>query len=626
MKTNEKNNRSARAILLGIDGADPVFVKKLVKQKLLPNFERIMQEGFFTPAMPSFPAKTPQNWTTIATGAEPGTHEITDLFVQPEGESLAFDADILLKQFNDFNGFDSGLSQAEFLWNTVENNGKKVIVFNYACATPSTLKSNIWIGGSGEPGTSGLFTIAKPMVLILEQSQIDRTIEIQNLPNDCVIEGVWTLPVLPTTAEEEQNTIAAKVRDRTGSAVVFLGSPDWNDQKVLVREGEYSEFICGEFIDPINKHTVRGAYCYKVISLGETIKIYRSKIYPVEGLSKPAGIYEELIERFGPFIEEPPNLRRLQNEITTYNEVNRMQVRWLANSIAYLMKTQRPDLLMVKMHIVDHYGHDVLNESVQYQEGDASKKEYHDALIEAYRIVDDMLGIVLGAAENDDHVMVVSDHGCVPTDYNVFVNDILVKDGLIESGTDNDAIDFKRTKALAVRHGGYIFINIKGRQKDGCVAPEDYEKVQEQIIDALLDYRCPVTGKCPFSFVIRKQDAGMLGFNQNSVHCGDVLYALRAGYWSDIRYKNFEDDFSSENFKQKVAYVSMGMHGDIIPGGHYKGHSDMALFMGIGNEFKKGYEFEKVFKLTRVASTIAQLIGIPAPANSEGAPLLDVFE
>ena len=68
---NEKYNK---VILLGIDGMDPVFLKGLIKKGLLKNFKKIMQEGFFTEALPSFTAKTPQNWTTIATGAEPGNH------------------------------------------------------------------------------------------------------------------------------------------------------------------------------------------------------------------------------------------------------------------------------------------------------------------------------------------------------------------------------------------------------------------------------------------------------------------------------------------------------------------------------------------------------------------------
>lgn len=164
---------SPRAIVLGIDGGDPVFIKRLVSQKLLPNFELIMREGFFTAAVPSYTAKTPQNWTTIATGTEPGNHGITDLFVQMEGEPLSFSREVQ-RRFNNFNGFDSRLSQAEFIWNTAEENGKKVIVFNYACAAPSTLKSNIWIGGSGEPGTTGNFTIDRPQ-LYSPESRLKRT-------------------------------------------------------------------------------------------------------------------------------------------------------------------------------------------------------------------------------------------------------------------------------------------------------------------------------------------------------------------------------------------------------------------------------------------------------------------
>ncbi len=68
--------RQNKVIVLGIDGADPCFIRRMLRRGELPNIRALMRDGFFAEATPSFTAKTPQNWTTIATGAEPGSHGI----------------------------------------------------------------------------------------------------------------------------------------------------------------------------------------------------------------------------------------------------------------------------------------------------------------------------------------------------------------------------------------------------------------------------------------------------------------------------------------------------------------------------------------------------------------------
>lgn len=55
------NTNAERVILYGIDGTDPVMVKRLVAEGKLPNFQSLMEQGFFTEALPSYSGKTPQN-------------------------------------------------------------------------------------------------------------------------------------------------------------------------------------------------------------------------------------------------------------------------------------------------------------------------------------------------------------------------------------------------------------------------------------------------------------------------------------------------------------------------------------------------------------------------------------
>ena len=60
-----------RAMLLGLDGADPVVIKRLMAEGRMPNLEKLLKEGTATEGlnmMGVFPTVTPPNWTTLATG------------------------------------------------------------------------------------------------------------------------------------------------------------------------------------------------------------------------------------------------------------------------------------------------------------------------------------------------------------------------------------------------------------------------------------------------------------------------------------------------------------------------------------------------------------------------------
>ena len=71
----------------------------------------------------------------------------------------------------------------------------------------------------------------------------------------------------------------------------------------------------------------------------------------------------------------------------------------------------------------------------------------------------------------------------------------------------------------------WVYVNLQGRDPDGIVPPDQYAAVQDRIIDALLAYRDPATGLCPYSLVLRKQDARILGLHGDRI--GDVVFAVR---------------------------------------------------------------------------------------------------
>ena len=65
-------------VVLGIDGMDPDLLARFVAEGRMPNFERLMEEGSFTPLETSIPPQSPVAWSNFITGMDPGGHGIFD--------------------------------------------------------------------------------------------------------------------------------------------------------------------------------------------------------------------------------------------------------------------------------------------------------------------------------------------------------------------------------------------------------------------------------------------------------------------------------------------------------------------------------------------------------------------
>lgn len=116
-----------KALIIGWDSAQPSRLDKHVKDGALPTIKKMMENGVFAEnCLVPYPTVTPPNWTTIVTGAWAGTHGITDFHVHKPGDPLD----------NVHQGFTTEDCQAEYIWESAEKAGKKVIVINYPCSWP----------------------------------------------------------------------------------------------------------------------------------------------------------------------------------------------------------------------------------------------------------------------------------------------------------------------------------------------------------------------------------------------------------------------------------------------------------------------------------------------------------
>ena len=128
---------------------------------------------------------------------------------------------------------------------------------------------------------------------------------------------------------------------------------------------------------------------------------------------------------------------------------------------------------------------------------------YRDAIREYTAYLDRKIGELLEVLPEGCEVMIVSDHGVQGMRGGVNVNEWLIQEGyltlkerpeepmrmgeLIKRGL----VDWSRT--IAWGEGGYygrIFLNVRGREPEGVVPPEEYESVRDELkskLEAITD-------------------------------------------------------------------------------------------------------------------------------------------
>jgi predicted AlkP superfamily phosphohydrolase/phosphomutase len=119
---------------------------------------------------------------------------------------------------------------------------------------------------------------------------------------------------------------------------------------------------------------------------------------------------------------------------------------------------------------------------------------FEHAIRDYYRYVDREVAELIDLAPTDTVVMVVSDHGAKKMDGGVCFNEWLIEQGFLSvlrypeqpTPIDKVPIDWSKTKAWG--DGGYygrLFLNVRGREPQGTVAPEDYERVRQDLIERI---------------------------------------------------------------------------------------------------------------------------------------------
>ncbi len=329
-----------------------------------------------------------------------------------------------------------------------------------------------------------------------------------------------------------------------------------------------------------------------------------------------------------------------------------------SSTISYLMERHPTDFFMAVMFDTDRILHQLwhyLDPGHPWREhGDSEDKS--GPVVRYFQRVDEKLGEIVGRADEDTLVIILSDHGMGPAHNFIVLNNWLLDVGLLQVKRDPFRqikrqlfrmgftlrnvhriadtlglakhaeykglysmdylmklvflsfldVDWSRSKAYSFgRHLGSIYLNVKGREPEGIIEPgQEYEEVREQIIDLARQFVDPRTGEPLIGEILKREDVYEGPYLERAP---DLI--LRPRDEKNIFFGLA--DFGS-NATVDTVYRYSGMH------------RDYGLLVVSGKGVRKGVSVEGA-GIQDLAPTILYAMGCPVPRDMDGRVLTEVF-
>ena len=629
-----------RVAVIGLDCALPHLIEKHIAEGYLPTFKKLIDEGVIAEnCLVTFPTVTPPNWATIATGARAGTHGITGFHFHELGTSPV--------NANTRQAFSSERCRAEFVWDAADKAGKKCIVLNYPGAWPSKMKNGIMVGGTGlsvgeyrdgRPGLSSRITLCADQLVTTGTYPAAIHGEFKTAEGWANVPEMGGEPLemqvalrFPAAMEKPAETtwyvLARKAGDNGYDGVTLSPTKDFNDSFCTLAAGQWSPKITTniEMVDGSEREVFFRCKLIELSAEAEDFRLFITALAETSGWTSPPEIAKRLVSEEGTLAPGGGVVGYALEwfDSDTYVEINEQYSRWLGDAAATLLSQGDWDMFFVHSQSPDWTYHILMTEmDPALCPDEAKRRKAWEAHLRIYQAQDQMLAQILQALDRDTLVILVSDHGATPDGSAFSPYSCLVPAGLTvlqeqQEGPQRVSAgaimvervigpgaramaqmpDVKKSKAIPQREV-YVYVNLKGRDPEGIVEPEDYEKVQQEIIDALLSHVDPETGKRPVALALSKRDARILGLYGDGM--GDVVYAL---------YPSFG-----------------GQHGHILPTGWWGIGSLKGLLTMSGPGMKKGHRLQRTVWLTDLVPTICYLMDLPLPEQAEGAVIYQAFK
>ena len=685
-----------KLLLLGVDGMDPRFTRRLVDEGKLPNVKKLIERGAARQDLMMLganPTITPPMWATLATGTYPMTHGIMDFNLSAEN-----DLDITL------GAFSSKFLKAEPIWNVTAKAGKKTLVMHWPGGSfpPSIDSENLFTIDGSSPGaccansnvrdldmlyvasTKAVKPSYMPMSIVTSDVEGDETLRYA-LPK-CFVPGtskeakermeyykqwykdfigvegymvdpsfvvdnmvyddndglMWNLadfptgcsisPVFPANgwefeipADAKEFVIITFYGKVMRPALILKNEAGVYDKVIIYKDKATAEPVgvlendvftgVYDVVPSVNgdEPVYRNMRLLKIAEDGSYVRIWASRGMSLvdDSVWFPKHLLKEMIDTCGPL---QPTSQMSGNDADLILKCNNEQwikaAEWQSKVMHRMIENYGVEVICSHMHNVDLQGHNYMKYMKNRPNSRYDENEVVKFAEATYKVTDDYLGTFMHLLDEGWTILLFSDHALICAEVgNTAMGDntgvckdpfckwgytVLKQDA---DGNELPEVDWTKTKAIMTRSNS-IYINLKGRQKNGIVAPEDKYELEEQIITDLYGYKHPETGKRMVALALHNKDAVLLGLG--GPMGSDIVFVMHESYVQD--------------------------HGPGLSTAYgYQDTSLSPIFIAAGSGIKENYITDRYIREVDLAPTAAVLLGVDMPADCEGAPAYQIF-
>jgi predicted AlkP superfamily phosphohydrolase/phosphomutase len=320
----------------------------------------------------------------------------------------------------------------------------------------------------------------------------------------------------------------------------------------------------------------------------------------------PPGLKQELESRFGPYLMDVDNFRS-DDKRRILEQIYQMTEQHF--SMAKHLLTSKPwDFFMMVEMGTDRIHHAFWKYFDRGHRKYEKGNPYENSVLDYYRFVDRQFAELLPLLGSDATILVVSDHGAKRMEGGVCINEWLLKQGYLTLRNPLDgitpiakaSIDWNKTRAWG--EGGYysrLSLNVKGREPNGVVEPEEYERLRDEL-KAKLEEMPDHEGKRLGTRVYKPQDV----YRQVRrvapdliVYFGDLAWRSVGSLGSGTIY-TFENDTGPDDAN----------------------HSQHGIFILHGPGEAEGRQLEGI-RLLDISATILDRFGLAIPSDMHGRPI-----
>ncbi|HHM02511.1 MAG TPA: hypothetical protein ENJ15_05805 [Caldithrix abyssi] len=168
----------------------------------------------------------------------------------------------------------------------------------------------------------------------------------------------------------------------------------------------------------------------------------------------------------------------------------------------YYALRERWDLFMVHIMETDRLHHFTFE---SFHRGDPDMLHFYDAL---YGKIDRFVGWMIDHHPPDSRFVLLSDHGFTVLKREIYLNHWLWQQGYLRFTHPSPANlhhIHPDSRAYSL-YPGRIFINLRGREKNGRVTLEAYDSLRRELTERLLALRDPIDGAPVIKRVLRGED------------------------------------------------------------------------------------------------------------------------